>query len=118
MSCVSVCDRERERERNARVYIHVCVDFFYSIFFLSEKSYLYEPKRWASACEEPRDVVVWNIGLFSTIMAVNGLLVIFCLVQILRAVHGVIFGPSKNKVQLILLLWGMQIIQNSKLVVT
>ncbi|XP_053503899.1 transmembrane 4 L6 family member 1 isoform X2 [Ictalurus furcatus] len=61
-------------------------------------SYLYEPERWASACEEPRNVVVWNIVLFSTIMAVNGLQAVFCVVQILNAVHGVIFGPSKNKV--------------------
>ncbi|XP_047676252.1 transmembrane 4 L6 family member 4 [Tachysurus fulvidraco] len=65
---------------------------------LDAKSYLYEPERWASACEEPRDVIVWNIVLFATIMAVNGLQAIFCVVQILRAVHGAIFGPGKNKV--------------------
>ncbi|KAK3561209.1 hypothetical protein QTP86_028335 [Hemibagrus guttatus] len=72
---------------------------------LNENSYLYEPERWASACEEPRNVVVWNIVLFSTIMAVNGLQAIFCVGQILSAVHGMIFGPGKNKVRLILLFW-------------
>ncbi|KAF5897722.1 transmembrane 4 L6 family member 5-like [Clarias magur] len=68
---------------------------------LDATSYLYEPERWDSACEEPQNVVVWNIVLFSTIMAVNGLQAIFCLVQILSAVHGVIFGLSKKKVNLI-----------------
>ncbi|XP_058270115.1 transmembrane 4 L6 family member 5 [Hemibagrus wyckioides] len=65
---------------------------------LKEKSYLYEPERWASACAEPRDVVVWNIVLFSTVMAVNVLQALFCIGQILSAIHGMIFGPGKNKV--------------------
>ncbi|XP_026790553.1 transmembrane 4 L6 family member 1 [Pangasianodon hypophthalmus] len=62
------------------------------------ENYLYKPERWASACEEPRGVVVWNIALFSTIMAVSGLQALFCVVQILSAIRGVIFGPSKKKV--------------------
>ncbi|XP_053363841.1 transmembrane 4 L6 family member 1 [Clarias gariepinus] len=65
---------------------------------INAKSYLYEPESWGSACEEPRDVVVWNIVLFSTIMAINGLQAIFCLVQIFSAVRGIICGPAKKKV--------------------
>ncbi|XP_062873325.1 transmembrane 4 L6 family member 19 [Trichomycterus rosablanca] len=67
---------------------------------LEAKSYLYEPERWASACEEPVGVVVWNIVLFSTIMATSGLQAIFSAVQILNSIRGVIVGPRlcKNKV--------------------
>ncbi|KAI5625614.1 transmembrane 4 L6 family member 19-like, partial [Silurus asotus] len=59
-------------------------------------NYLYMPERWASACEKPRNVVVWNIVLFSTIMAVNVLQALFCVVQILSAIHGLVFGPGKK----------------------
>ncbi|XP_057207606.1 transmembrane 4 L6 family member 5 [Triplophysa rosa] len=65
-----------------------------------EKLYLHEPDRWASACEEPRGVVIWNVVLFSMLMAASGLQLIFCAVHLLTTILGVICGPSfcKNKV--------------------
>ncbi|KAI4901367.1 hypothetical protein NFI96_014162, partial [Prochilodus magdalenae] len=67
---------------------------------IHEVSYLWEPERWASACLEPRGVVMWNIVLFSTIMAASGLQAMICVVQIVHTMLGVIFGPQicKNKV--------------------
>uniref|UniRef100_A0AAY5EC84 Uncharacterized protein n=1 Tax=Electrophorus electricus TaxID=8005 RepID=A0AAY5EC84_ELEEL len=44
---------------------HTCMVFV----VCSETSYLFEPERWASACDEPQGVVMWNIVLFLTIMA-------------------------------------------------
>lgn len=78
----------------------MCLRSCFCGVFFSEKSYLYEPQRWASACAEPRDVVVWNVALFSTIMAVNVLQALFCVGQILSAIHGMIFGPGSNKVRI------------------
>nr|XP_055051884.1 transmembrane 4 L6 family member 5 [Misgurnus anguillicaudatus] len=62
--------------------------------------YLYEPERWASACEEPRGVVTWNVILFSVLMAASGLQLIFCAIHLLTAILGVLCGPNccKNKV--------------------
>uniref|UniRef100_A0A673H7F9 Si:dkey-83h2.3 n=1 Tax=Sinocyclocheilus rhinocerous TaxID=307959 RepID=A0A673H7F9_9TELE len=40
-------------------------------------SYLYAPERWPSACVEPRRVVIWNMALFSVLMAASGLQLIF-----------------------------------------
>uniref|UniRef100_A0A4W4DM70 Uncharacterized protein n=1 Tax=Electrophorus electricus TaxID=8005 RepID=A0A4W4DM70_ELEEL len=48
--------------------------------------YLFEPERWASACDEPQGVVMWNIVLFLTIMAASGLQVTISAVQILNIV--------------------------------
>ncbi|XP_026861550.1 transmembrane 4 L6 family member 5 [Electrophorus electricus] len=61
---------------------------------IDETSYLFEPERWASACDEPQGVVMWNIVLFLTIMAASGLQVTISAVQILNIVLGVIFGPD------------------------
>uniref|UniRef100_A0A673N5I8 Si:dkey-83h2.3 n=1 Tax=Sinocyclocheilus rhinocerous TaxID=307959 RepID=A0A673N5I8_9TELE len=45
---------------------------------LKEKLYLYAPERWPSACVEPRGVVIWNMVLFSVLMAASGLELVFC----------------------------------------
>lgn len=94
----------------AKVFFSILQSFFYwthlnaSVWtcYRREKLYLYEPDRWASACEEPRGVVVWNVVLFSVLMAASGLQLIFCAVHILTTILGVICGPSfcKNKVKM------------------
>ncbi|XP_076832001.1 transmembrane 4 L6 family member 19 [Brachyhypopomus gauderio] len=64
---------------------------------IEEKSYLYEPERWASACLEPLGVVMWNIILFSTIMTASGLQIAISAVQILHTLLGAICGPGSSK---------------------
>ncbi|XP_066521712.1 transmembrane 4 L6 family member 19 isoform X2 [Hoplias malabaricus] len=63
-------------------------------------NYIHDPQRWNSACLKPHGVVMWNMVLFSTIMAASGLQGVICLVQIIHAILGAIFGPGfcKNKV--------------------
>ncbi|XP_043115635.1 transmembrane 4 L6 family member 5 [Puntigrus tetrazona] len=65
-----------------------------------EQLYLYAPERWSSACVEPRGVVVWNVTLFSVLMAASGLQLIFCALHLLAAVLEFMCGPGfgKNKV--------------------
>ncbi|KAK7156862.1 hypothetical protein R3I94_006796 [Phoxinus phoxinus] len=62
--------------------------------------YLYDPERWASACVEPRGVVIWNTVLFSVLMAASGLELVFCALHLLTAALEFMFGPGfcKNKV--------------------
>uniref|UniRef100_A0A8C1PI77 Si:dkey-83h2.3 n=1 Tax=Cyprinus carpio TaxID=7962 RepID=A0A8C1PI77_CYPCA len=64
-----------------------------------EQLYLYAPERWPSACVEPRRVVVWNMALFSVLMAASGLQLIFCILHLLIALLEFMCRPSfcKNK---------------------
>ncbi|KAF4103800.1 hypothetical protein G5714_014787 [Onychostoma macrolepis] len=65
-----------------------------------EQLYLYAPERWPSACVEPRGVVIWNMALFSILMAASGLQLIFCVLHLLTALLEFMCGPSfcNNKV--------------------
>ncbi|XP_039516061.1 transmembrane 4 L6 family member 5 isoform X1 [Pimephales promelas] len=65
--------------------------------------YLYDPERWASACVEPQRVVIWNIVLFSVLMAASGLELVLCLLHLLTAILELMFGRAfcKNKVQML-----------------
>ncbi|XP_021321984.2 transmembrane 4 L6 family member 19 [Danio rerio] len=62
--------------------------------------YLYEPERWASACVEPRGVVIWNLLLFSVLMVASGLQLISCVLHLFIAFLEFMCGPHfcKNKV--------------------
>uniref|UniRef100_A0A4W5QTA6 Si:dkey-83h2.3 n=1 Tax=Hucho hucho TaxID=62062 RepID=A0A4W5QTA6_9TELE len=61
--------------------------------------YLFDRTLWPSACEEPRNVVQWNVVLFSVLMATSGLQAILCAAHAINAILGIIFGPRfcKNK---------------------
>ncbi|XP_016101196.1 transmembrane 4 L6 family member 19-like [Sinocyclocheilus grahami] len=65
-----------------------------------EQLYIYAPERWPSACVEPRHVVIWNMALFSVLMAASGLQLIFCILHLLTALLEFMCRPSfcKNKV--------------------
>ncbi|XP_066565113.1 transmembrane 4 L6 family member 1 [Amia ocellicauda] len=65
-----------------------------------DKSYLFDQSRWEGVCEEPRGVVLWNMVLFSVLMASSGLQAVICAVQAINAVLGLVCGPGfrKNKV--------------------
>ncbi|CAB1347477.1 unnamed protein product, partial [Coregonus sp. 'balchen'] len=61
--------------------------------------YLYDRTLWPAACEEPRNVVQWNVVLFSVLMATSGLQALLCAAHTINAILGIIFGPRfcKNK---------------------
>ncbi|KAL2096660.1 hypothetical protein ACEWY4_008808 [Coilia grayii] len=49
---------------------------------------------WASACIEPRNVVLWNVSLFITLMAASGIQAVLCTVNIINSLLGMLCGPS------------------------
>ncbi|XP_036391845.1 transmembrane 4 L6 family member 1 [Megalops cyprinoides] len=65
-----------------------------------DRNYLFERERWATACVEPQGVVLWNVVLFSVLMATSGIQVLLCAAHTLNALLGVLCGPGfrNNKV--------------------
>uniref|UniRef100_UPI00398EC88D transmembrane 4 L6 family member 5-like isoform X2 n=1 Tax=Pristiophorus japonicus TaxID=55135 RepID=UPI00398EC88D len=55
------------------------------------KSYLYDHSLWA-ICERPKNVIPWNMVLFSCLMATSSLEALLCTVQIINGLVGCIFG--------------------------
>lgn len=62
--------------------------------------YLYDRTLWGSVCEEPRNVVLWNVVLFSLLMATSGVQALLCAAQALNSVCGVVIGRGwrNNKI--------------------
>ncbi|XP_069752468.1 transmembrane 4 L6 family member 1-like isoform X1 [Narcine bancroftii] len=58
---------------------------------ISEINYLYDPMRWRT-CEEPKNIVLWNIVLFSILVAISCLEVLLCSIQIINGLLGCIIG--------------------------
>uniref|UniRef100_A0A8C9S279 Si:dkey-83h2.3 n=1 Tax=Scleropages formosus TaxID=113540 RepID=A0A8C9S279_SCLFO len=54
---------------------------------------------WPSVCQEPRGVVLWNVVLFSILMAASAIQVLLCIVHTLNAILGMLCGNSfgRNK---------------------
>ncbi|XP_018603991.1 transmembrane 4 L6 family member 5 [Scleropages formosus] len=63
--------------------------------------FLYEQVSWPSVCQEPRGVVLWNVVLFSILMAASAIQVLLCIVHTLNAILGMLCGNSfgRNKVR-------------------
>uniref|UniRef100_A0A8C8MGS6 Uncharacterized protein n=1 Tax=Oncorhynchus tshawytscha TaxID=74940 RepID=A0A8C8MGS6_ONCTS len=62
--------------------------------------YLFDRTLWPAACEEPRNVVQWNVVLFSVLMATSGLQAVLCAAHTINAILGIIFGPRFCKNQI------------------
>ncbi|XP_072110768.1 transmembrane 4 L6 family member 1-like [Mobula birostris] len=58
---------------------------------VSAVSYLHDSSRWRT-CEEPKNIVVWNITFFSILLAVSSLEALICSFQIINGFFGCIFG--------------------------
>ncbi|XP_078283947.1 transmembrane 4 L6 family member 5 [Rhinoraja longicauda] len=59
-------------------------------------NYLADQTLW-SICREPKDIVMWNVVLFSIMLACSGLELVLCAVQIVNATFGVICGDCRGK---------------------
>uniref|UniRef100_A0A8C4XD14 Uncharacterized protein n=1 Tax=Erpetoichthys calabaricus TaxID=27687 RepID=A0A8C4XD14_ERPCA len=70
------------------------LNYFFSLF--SEEHYIYNSTQWYTVCKEPRNVVVWNIFLFSIILLANILQALLCVIQIINGVAGVFFGTGNR----------------------
>uniref|UniRef100_A0A3B3ZFQ6 Uncharacterized protein n=1 Tax=Periophthalmus magnuspinnatus TaxID=409849 RepID=A0A3B3ZFQ6_9GOBI len=52
-----------------------------------DSSYLSD-KTWWGTCTEPKDIVQFHIGLFSTLLATSGLQIILCAIQMINGLFG------------------------------
>lgn len=59
--------------------------------FSSAHRYLLEPTTW-SQCYEPKNIVEWNVTLFSILLTLGGFEFILCLIQVINGVLGGICG--------------------------
>uniref|UniRef100_A0A7N6B3R7 Uncharacterized protein n=1 Tax=Anabas testudineus TaxID=64144 RepID=A0A7N6B3R7_ANATE len=59
---------------------------------LSHWTYLYNRTVWSGICLEPRNVVQWNMVLFSVMGAVSGLQIVLCAANMLNSMLGMILG--------------------------
>ncbi|XP_056420830.1 transmembrane 4 L6 family member 1 isoform X2 [Hyla sarda] len=57
----------------------------------SNANYLTDHSTW-SQCVEPKNVVVWNVTLFSILLGLSGLEIILCLIQVINGLIGGICG--------------------------
>ncbi|KAM4770736.1 transmembrane 4 L6 family member 1-like [Rhinophrynus dorsalis] len=53
----------------------------------TKSHYLFDHASW-SQCTEPKNVVVWNVTLFSILLGLSGIQVILCLIQIINGCIG------------------------------
>lgn len=61
-----------------------------------DSKYLTDSSMWG-ICREPKDVVQFNIGLFSTLVVTSCLQIIFCLIQMINGLFGCLCGTCTAK---------------------
>ncbi|XP_062340920.1 transmembrane 4 L6 family member 4 [Osmerus eperlanus] len=59
-------------------------------------SYLNDKNMW-SLCTEPKNVVEFNVGLFSTLLVASGLQLVLCAFQMINGLFGCLCGTCKSK---------------------
>ncbi|MBN3322056.1 T4S1 protein, partial [Atractosteus spatula] len=60
--------------------------------------YLTNFNSW-STCEKPKNVVVWNVSLFSILLGLSGIEFLMCAMQVINGLVGAICGPCCNRQQ-------------------
>ncbi|XP_010085844.1 PREDICTED: transmembrane 4 L6 family member 1 [Pterocles gutturalis] len=60
-------------------------------FTESSGGYLFEYNRW-SECQEPQNIVQWNVTLFSILLVLGGIEFILCFIQIINGILGGLCG--------------------------
>ncbi|XP_062459078.1 transmembrane 4 L6 family member 1 isoform X4 [Pezoporus occidentalis] len=60
-------------------------------FTESSGGYLFEYNRW-SECQEPHNIVQWNVTLFSILLVLGGIEFILCFIQIINGILGGLCG--------------------------
>lgn len=53
--------------------------------------YLFEYHKW-SECQEPQNIVQWNVTLFSILLVLGGIEFILCFIQIINGILGGLCG--------------------------
>ncbi|KAG8537219.1 hypothetical protein GDO81_024892 [Engystomops pustulosus] len=70
--------------------------FYTNLTEFDDKNYLFEKELWKQ-CVSPKDVVVFNITLFSMILASSGISLILCTIQVVNGLIGTICGTCGKK---------------------
>ncbi|XP_036843250.1 transmembrane 4 L6 family member 4-like isoform X1 [Oncorhynchus mykiss] len=65
-------------------------------FFKNNGSYLGDSELWTT-CEEPKDVVEFNIGLFATLLVAASVELVLCVIQMVNGLFGCICGTCGGK---------------------
>ena len=65
----------------------LCISVTYS-------DYLKDQALW-SECEEPRDVVPWNLTLFSILLVIGGIQMVLCAIQVINGLLGTLCGDCQ-----------------------
>ncbi|OPJ75534.1 transmembrane 4 L6 family member 1 isoform B [Patagioenas fasciata monilis] len=71
-------------------YTHLGRHWVYP-FAGSSGGYLFEYNKW-SECQEPQNIVQWNVTLFSILLVVGGIEFILCFIQIISGIVGGLCG--------------------------
>ncbi|KFZ57297.1 Transmembrane 4 L6 family member 1, partial [Antrostomus carolinensis] len=61
-----------------------------------EDNYLFNQTMW-SICKEPENIVLWNIILFSILLAIGVIETILCFIQVISGLSGFICGTCMRK---------------------
>ncbi|XP_043095602.1 transmembrane 4 L6 family member 4 [Puntigrus tetrazona] len=61
-----------------------------------EESYLKDRSMW-SICSEPKNVVEFNVALFSTLLVTSAMQLILCAIQMINGLFGCLCGTCKEK---------------------
>ncbi|XP_056417457.1 transmembrane 4 L6 family member 1-like [Hyla sarda] len=61
-----------------------------------EENYLFHHETW-STCKAPENVVLWNVVLFSILLAIGAIEAVLCLIQVINGAIGVICGTCLKK---------------------
>lgn len=61
-----------------------------------DESYLNKPDTW-DTCVRPKNVVEFNLGLFSTLLVVSSLQLVLCAFQVVNGMFGCLCGTCRDK---------------------
>eukprot|EP00061_Rhincodon_typus_P009773 g33530.t1 len=65
-------------------------------FLNSTSSYLMNQTLWKT-CQNPPNIVVWNVSLFSILLMASAIELIFCSLQVINGCIGVFCGDCRKK---------------------
>ncbi len=79
-----------------KFFVVVLVNYYYYLLFCSTESYLGDSDLW-DICEEPENIVQFNIGLFSALLVAACLELLLCGFQVFNGLFGCICGTCGHK---------------------
>lgn len=66
------------------------------ILFYNRYNYLFNQTTW-SICKEPENIILWNIVLFSILLAIGVIEAILCLIQVTNGLIGFVCGTCMRR---------------------